>query len=207
MQDVSYRTIRETQPEHIFLPFGGPGSLSADGVFLLRVRGAPEGVFGAVRAAVAEIDRNLPVASLRTLDHAREQQLRSERMMATLSTGFGTVALLLSVIGLYGVIAFVVTRRTREIGLRLALGSTRSAAVWLIVRGALGMTALGTVIAVPVAFVLGRLVEAELYGVSATDGSTVAVASLAVGVVALIAAVIPAWRAASVSPVTALRVE
>lgn len=207
VQDVSYRTIRETQPEHIFLPFGGPGALSADGVFFLRVRGAPEGVFGAVRAAVAEIDRNLPVASLRTLDHAREQQLRSERMMATLSTAFGTVALLLSVIGLYGVIAFVVSRRTREIGLRLALGSTRSAAVWLIVRGALGMTALGTLIAVPVAFVLGGLVEAELYGVSATDASTVTIASLALAMVALIAAVFPAWRAVSVSPVTAFRNE
>ena len=128
-------------------------------------------------------------------------------MLATLSSGFGAIALLLSVVGLYGVMSFVVTHRTQEIGVRLALGATRSAVVWLIVRDALVMIGAGTAIALPCAWALRRLVEAQLFGVSAVDGPTIAAASGLLALVALGAAMLPAWRAASVSPTEALRFE
>jgi predicted permease len=206
-RDVNYRTVRENLPEQFFLPFGAPGSLSADGTIFLKVRGEPTAVFGSIRAAVAEIDKRLAVTSLTTLDDQRDRMLRSERMLAILSSGFGTIALLLSMIGLYGIVSFVVTRRTREIGLRLAIGATPSSAVWLIVRGALTMVVAGMVIALPVSIVLGRLVETQLFGVGALHVPTIGAACLILGLVAVGAALIPAWRAASVNPMEALRLE
>jgi ABC-type antimicrobial peptide transport system permease subunit len=128
-------------------------------------------------------------------------------MLATLSAGFGTVALLLSVVGLYGVMSFVVTRRTREIGLRLALGATRTNAMWLVVRDALLMVGAGTLVALPAAWALRRLVQAQLFGVGAFHGPTIALAAALLATVALGAAMLPAWRAASVSPTEALRAD
>jgi len=128
-------------------------------------------------------------------------------MLATLSGGFACVALLLSVVGLYGVMAFVVTSRTTEIGVRMALGATRSRAVWLVVADAVAMIALGTALALPCVWAVGRLVEAQLYGVTAIDPATIAGASLLLSLVALAAAMLPAWRAASISPTEALRFE
>jgi hypothetical protein len=113
----------------------------------------------------------------------------------------------LAVVGLYGVMSFVVTRRTPEIGVRLALGSTRAAAVWLVIRDAVVMIGAGTAVALPCVWALGRLVEAELFGVSAVDGPTIALASALLALVALAAAMSAAWRAASISPTQALRVE
>ena len=98
-------------------------------------------------------------------------------MLATLSGSFGTLALLLSLVGLYGVMSFVVTQRTREIGIRLALGATRSATVWLVLRDALVMIAAGIAIALPCVWALGRLVESQLYDVKPTDPVAIAVAT------------------------------
>src|SRR5437764_937681 len=99
-------------------------------------------------------------------------------MLAALSGSFGTLALLLSLVGLYGVMSFVVTQRTREIGIRLALGATRSATVWLVLRDALAMTGAGIAIALPCTFALGRLVESQLYNVKPTDPAMIAAATL-----------------------------
>jgi len=128
-------------------------------------------------------------------------------MLATLLGGFGSIALLLSVVGLYGVMSFVVTQRTQEIGVRMALGATRSAVVWLIVRDALVVIVVGIAIALPSAWVLRRLVEAQIFGVRAVDGPTIAGASCVLAFVALGAAMLPAWRAASIRPSDALRFE
>ena len=127
-------------------------------------------------------------------------------MLASLSSAFGTLALLLAVIGLYtGVMAFVVTQRTPEIGLRMALGASRSAALWLIMRDAAMMIAGGTLIALPAVWALRRFVEAELFGVSALHLPTIAIAGVVLAAVGLSAAMLPAWRAASVNPTDALR--
>jgi ABC-type antimicrobial peptide transport system permease subunit len=128
-------------------------------------------------------------------------------MLATLSGSFGAIAGLLAVIGLYGVMSFVVKQRTQEIGLRLALGATRTMALWLVVRDAAMIVAAGTALALPCAWVLGRLLDAQLFGVTAFDGRTVAIAGAMLAGVALGAAFPPAWRAASIAPTEALRVE
>jgi predicted permease len=204
VKDFSYRGLREQTEQAYFAFFEGAGHA---GTFYLRVRGKPESAFASVRAAVGEVDPTLPLLSLRTLDDQVERSLTTERMLAALSSGFGATALLLSVVGLYGVMAFVVTHRTQEIGVRLALGATRATAVWLIVRDAVVMIGAGTAIALPCAWALGRLVEAQLFGVRAVDGPTIALASCLLALVALSAAMLPAWRAASVSPTQALRIE
>ena len=204
VRDFSYRDLRE-QSEQAFVPFF-EGDWTA-GTFYLRVRGTPQAAFASIRSAVRRVDPTLPLLSPRTLDEQVDRSLTTERMMATLSGGFAAVALLLSVVGLYGVMAFVVTSRTPEIGIRMALGATRRAAVWLVIADAVAMIAAGTAIVLPLVWGLSRLVEAQLFGVHAIDAPTIAVASLVLGGVALAAAMVPAWRAASVSPTEALRFE
>jgi len=204
VRDFRYRSLRE-ETAQAFLPLF-EGTLSG-GSFYLRVRCAPEAALASVRAAVARVDPTLPLLSLRTFDDQVARSLTTERMLATLSGGFACVALLLSVVGLYGVMAFVVTSRTTEIGVRMALGATRSRAVWLVVADAVAMIALGTALALPCVWAVGRLVEAQLYGVTAIDPATIAGASLLLSLVALAAAMLPAWRAASISPTEALRFE
>jgi ABC-type antimicrobial peptide transport system permease subunit len=159
-----------------------------------------------IRDAVAKVNPAMPM-TLRTYDDQIQLSLRTERMLATLSSAFGALALLLSIVGLYGVMSFVVTQRTQEIGLRLALGATRSSAVWLVVRDALIMIAAGTIVALPATWTFRRLIEAQLYDVRAFDAPTVILASGALAAVALAATMIPAWRAASVSPTDALRLD
>ena len=203
VDDFSYRSLRLKESEHIFFPFWD--RQAEDGAFYLRVRGNPAAAFASIRATVRSLDPALPVSSLSTFGEQIDRALWNERMLATLSSAFGVVALLLSAIGLYGVMAFVVTQRTREIGVRLALGATRRRAIWFIIRGGVAMVGAGIAIALPVAWVLGRLVESQLFGVRVADGQTMVAAVGALAVVALAAAMIPAWRAASVSPTEALR--
>ena len=128
-------------------------------------------------------------------------------MLAALSGSFGTLALLLSLVGLYGVMSFVVTQRTREIGIRLALGATRASALWLVLRDALVMIAAGTAIALPCVWALGRLVESQLFGVQPTEPSAIVGATLLLTLAALGAALVPAYRASAVNPIDALRFE
>jgi predicted permease len=115
IKDFRFRTMRDDQePEHVFFPFAPTGPLAGNGTFYVRVRGEPENAFSSIRAAVAEVDARLPLVTLTTVDGRIDGALRSERMLAALSTGFGTIAVLLSVIGLYGVMSFTVARRTQE---------------------------------------------------------------------------------------------
>jgi ABC-type antimicrobial peptide transport system permease subunit len=141
----------------------------------------------------------------RTLNEQVNRSLNTERMLATLLSGFGTLALLLSLVGLYGVMSYVVTQRTREIGIRLALGATEGSAMWLVLRDALVMIAAGAAIALPCAGALGRLVESQLFGVRPTDPLAIAAATVLLTTTALGAALIPAYRASTVNPVDALR--
>jgi predicted permease len=204
VRDFSYRDLRE-QTEQAFVPlFEGR---STAGWLYLRTRGTPKAALASARDAVARIDPTLPLLEPRTMDEQMARSLTTERMLATLSGGFACIALLLSVVGLYGVMAFVVTSRTQEIGVRMALGATRGHAVWLVVADAVAMIAAGTALALPCVWAVGRVVEAQLFGVSAIDAPTIAGASALLALVALAAAMLPAWRAASVSPTEALRFE
>lgn len=184
--------------------FEGRGS---GGNFYVRVRGTSESAAQTIRSIIRGADPALPVGYFRTLDEQVNRALNTERMLAALSGSFGIVALLLSLVGLYGVMAFVVTKRTREIGIRLALGATRTSALWLVLRDALMMITAGTALALPSVWALGRLIEAQLFGVKPTDAITIAGASLTLAAVALGAALIPAYRASKVNPTDALRFE
>ena len=208
--DFRRRSLRDDlQPEHIFVPFAQTGVAAGDGTVYVRVRGEPEAAFTALRSAAARVDPRLPLVDLTTLDDQIARALRHEAMLATLSSGFGAVALLLSVVGLFGVMSFVVTQRTQEIGMRMALGATRSGAIWLIVRDALvtigSGAAAGVIIGMSVTAVAAQWLTTVLYGISPSDMGTFAATTAGLAVVALAACVVPAGRAAVMSPMVAIR--
>jgi len=173
----------------------------------VRLRGTPESAVRSIRAILRNADPTLPITYFRTLDEQIDRSLNTERMLSALSSSFGTLALLLSLVGLYGVMSFVVTQRRREIGIRLALGATRLSTIWLVLRDALVMIAGGTAIALPCVWALGRLVESQLYGVKPTDPVTILAATLVLCSTALGAVLIPARRASAVNPTETLRFE
>jgi ABC-type antimicrobial peptide transport system permease subunit len=179
----------------------------AGGHFYVKVRGTPEQAAESIRSIVHHADPALPITYFRTVSEQVNRSLNTERILATLSGGFGALALVLSLVGLYGVMSFVVTQRTREIGIRIALGARQSAAMWLVLRDAIVMIAAGTAVALPCVAVLGRLVESQLFGVTATDPITITVTTLLLAAAALSAALIPAYGAARVNPTDALRAE
>jgi len=203
VQNISYRSLRE-QWEQAYFPIGTELSGSN---FYVRFRGTPESAFRSIRGILRNADPTLPITYFRTLDEQIDRSLNTERMLSALSSSFGTLALLFSLVGLYGVMSFVVTQRRREIGIRLALGATRLSTIWLVLRDALVMIAGGTAIALPCVWALGRLVESQLYDVKPTDPVTILAATLVLCSTALGAAVIPARRASAVNPSDALRFE
>lgn len=202
--DFNYRGLRE-QSEQIFYPLFDGGTQT--GTFYVKMRGTPEQALQSIRAIVHAADPALPITEFRTINDQISRSLVTERILATVSAGFGTLALLLSLVGLYGVMSFVVTQRTREIGIRMALGATGSASLGLILRDAALMVAAGIAIAWPTTLALGKLVESQLYGVKATDPLPIAAATLILAAASLGAALVPAVRAAHVNPVEALRLE
>jgi ABC-type antimicrobial peptide transport system permease subunit len=206
--NISYRGVRE-EWEQAYFPIASAeeGSTYEGGNFYVRVQGSSEAAFQSIRTVVRNADPTLPFTYFRTLDEQVSRSLNTERMLATLSGCFGALALLLSLVGLYGVMSFAVTQRTREIGIRVALGATRSAALWLVLRDALTMITAGIAIALPCIWALGRLIESQLYDVKPTDPATIAMATLILCSATFGAALIPARRASAVNPTEALRFE
>ena len=204
MSNFSYRGLREESEQAYFPFFEGEGAV---GTFYVRLRGMPESFFPSLRAIVHGVDPALPMTDFRTLNEQVDRSLNSEHMLATLSGSFSTLALLLSLVGLYGVMSFVVTQRTREIGIRLALGAMRWSAIWLVLRDALTMILSGIGIGLPFVWALGRLVESQLYDVKPADPAVIAITILLLCLAGLGAALIPAHRASCVNPTDALRVE
>jgi len=203
VENISYRSVRE-QWEQAYYPIGTEFSGSN---FYVRFRGTPESAFRSIRAILRKADPALPITYFRTLDEQIDRSLNTEHMLAALSSSFGTLALLLSLVGLYGVMSFVVTQRTREIGIRLALGAMRWSAIWLVLRDALSMILSGIAIGLPFVWALGRLVESQLYDVKPSDPAVIAITTLILCSAGLGAALIPAHRASSINPTDALRVE
>jgi predicted permease len=200
--DFSYRGLRDESEQAYFASEGDDV-----GSFYVKVRGTPEQGFQLIRAIVHNVDASLPIANFRTLNEQVNRSLSTERLLAALSGTFGTLALALSLVGVYGVMSFVVTQRRREIGIRLALGATRLSTVWLALRDALIMVGAGIAIALPAIWVLGRLVASQLYSVKPTDPATIVGAAFALCLAALGATLIPAHRASAVNPTEALRSE
>ena len=213
VKDAFYSSVRqgargpEETPIFAYAPFAQGARLNAMTVY---VRSTPEALTALpeqLRRAARQADASLPVFSMQAVDTTVEQSLFSERMLAMLSAAFGLVATLLAAIGLYGVMAYTVSRRTREIGIRIALGAERRTVLWLVLREVAFITVAGIALAIPAAIALGGVVRSQLFGVSAADPWTMALASLVLGVVALVAGWLPARRAARVQPLLALRAE
>ncbi len=175
---------------------------------LMLVTSAPPSVLEPLmRKTLSEVDPDLTIVSVRTMQQQVEMSFDQERAVASLAGLFGIVALLLAAVGLYGVTAYTVAQRTNEIGIRMALGADRAGVVGLVMRGAFRRVGLGLILGVPLAVGAGRLISAQLYGVSFWDPLALAIAGGSLAMCAFLASLIPARRAASISPIGALRAE
>lgn len=175
--------------------------------FYVRTWQPPDQAMNNIRSAMQNLDSKLVVESLQTMDTQIDADLTNESIIAFLAVSFGILASFLSAIGLYGVLAFSITQRTREIGIRMALGASRSSVIGMIMREVLWLAGVSIAVAVPTAILLGRYLGSQLYGVSHSDPLTLFFVVVLVSLVALIAAAIPARRAAGVNPTKALRYE
>ena len=173
----------------------------------VRTEGNPDGVLREIRSAVQELGPGLPLFNVKTIERQVDESLVTERMIAALSIVFGMLATILAVVGLYGVTAYAVTRRSREIGIRMALGAQRGNVIGLVMREVVVFVIAGALIGLPCAVALSRMVRAQLYGVEPTDLLSMSLATVLLLGVALAAAYVPARRAAKHDPVHVLRVE
>ncbi len=190
----------------VFLPYLESASPVAV-TFYVRTTKPSAAIFATVRRIVAKLDGSMPVYDLKTLENQLEETLSTERLIALLSAAFGALATILAALGLYGVMAFVVARRTREIGLRMALGAPRSWVLWLVMREVLILLGTGLIAGVPCAYLLSRYVSSQLFGVTPLDVWTGAASMAVLGLVALLSGFAPARRASAIDPITALRYE
>jgi predicted permease len=176
-------------------------------IFYVRYYGDSAPILSSVRRVLREAGTGLAPTALRTMDEQIDDNLSNERLIALLAVAFGLLATLLAGVGIYGVLAYTTAQRTREIGIRIALGSTRLSVARIVLSDVLRLAGIGTAIALPVAFGLSKLIHSQLFGVSSADPVTLTCAVALIALVALCAALIPATRAASVNPTEALRTE
>ncbi len=177
------------------------------GSALLETSLDPGSLEPVLRKVFSDADPNLSIISVRTMQEQVKLEFDQERAVAGLAGLFGIVALILAAIGLYGVTAYSVARRTSEIGVRMALGATRQNILQLVLRGAFQKVAVGLGLGIPLAIGAGRLISAQLYNVASWDPVSLTIAILALAVCAFAAALVPAWRASTLHPMRALRTE
>ncbi len=203
VEDSLYEGPREGVRRQVFWPNWGKNSAT----FYVRTTEASAGAFNLVRSEVKRLDAAMPVYDVKTLQGQLDETLLTDRLIALLSAGFGLLATLLASIGLYGVMAFIVARRRKELGIRLALGAERTGVLWIVMREVLLLLTLGLAVGVPAAIGLGRYVSSQLYGIQPND-PWIAVSTMAVlAVVSVAAGLIPANRASRIDPILALRYE
>jgi predicted permease len=206
--DVKSADPRESPRPTVYRPILQIEDQSAYRVTIhVRTQGDASDLAPSVRQAINEIDNTLPIFEVTTLDKSFNENLRQEQLITQLLTFFGALALLLASIGLYGLMAHAVTRRTNEIGIRVALGAQRGSIGWLVLRESLLLVVAGLVLGVPAAIFSARLIASQLFAVAPADVTTLISAGLVLTVVALVAAYVPARRAMKVDPLVALRYE
>jgi predicted permease len=201
--DSLYEGPREGVHRQVFIPFYGKNS----SVFYLRTLASSAATYGQIRNEVHQLDSAIPVYGMKTVEGQLDETLLTDRLIAMLSAGFGVLATLLASIGLYGVMAFVVARRKKELGIRLALGAQPRIVVWMVMREVLLLLAIGLAVGIPSAMALGGYVGSQLYGIQPHDPAIAGWTVALLTVVSTLAGLIPATRASQIDPILALRTE
>ncbi len=206
--DIKSSDAREGPQATVYRPILQINNQSAYSVsILIRTLGDPAALATQARQAINQIDDKLPIFGVTTLNEQLQETLKQDRLIAQLVSFFGALALMLACIGLYGVMAHGVARRTNEIGIRMALGAKGGNIAWMVLRETLFLVLGGLVLGVPTALLAGRLISSQLFGLDPTDPATLIGAAVVLTLVALLAGYVPARRASRVNPLTALRYE
>jgi len=206
VKDLKIKNLRDPAPPQAYFPFWQDVKLRHM-TFYLRTRVDPQQVMQAVREQVRRLDPNVPAIDLRTIDEQIGVSLKTERLVASLSAVFGALATVLAVIGLYGVMAYSVARRTQEIGIRVAFGALQSDVLWMVMQQVVVLSGTGFAVGGLLAFALSSLIRSQLYGLQPHDPFTYVSAAVVLAVAACAAGFIPSWRASRVDPMHALRHE
>jgi putative ABC transport system permease protein len=200
-----YRTLAE-DPKPFFY-YAMDQRRPSTTAMVVRASVDPRSLVGAIRSQVQAIDRRVPLSGVKTMDEHKTYALWAPNMAASFSVAFAVVAILLSAVGLYSVMAYVVSQRTREVGIRMALGANRSDVMKMITRQGMRLAAIGVVIGLLLSLALAQVLSSLLIGVSGYDVTTFILVPVLLGLVALFACYLPARRATKVDPLVALRYE
>ena len=203
VENALYEGPREGVHRQVFIPRWG----KSDATYYLRTATTSSDAFTTIRNQVRQLDDSIPVYDLKTVEGQLDETLLTDRLIALLSAGFGLLATLLATIGLYGVMAFVVARRRKELGVRLALGAQPGRVIWLVMREVLLLFGIGLAIGIPTAILLSRYVASQLHGVEAGDPFIAIATVVLLAAVSVVAGLIPAHRASRIDPILALRAE
>jgi predicted permease len=201
--DSLYEGPREGVRRQVFVPKWGKGGST----FYVRTQNRSTTGYNVIRNEVRQLDASMPIYGVKTLEAQLDETLLTDRLIALLSAGFGLLATVLASIGLYGVMAFVVARRRKELGIRLALGAQQSLVIWLVMREVLVLLSIGLIVGIPAAMALGRFISTQLYGIQPHDPWIAGWTMLLLSVVSAAAGLIPAHRASRIDPILALRYE
>jgi len=205
VRDARYSEVKEAPPPQFFVPFrqAEPAALT----FYVRSPGNPQVLLTAIPGVIRRIDDTLPIQNLRTMTAQVRENVSQDRLLTTLSSTFGALAALLAAVGLYGVLAYTVAQRSREIGIRMAIGATQGRVRRMVLGQLVPMAIVGGGAGVVAALGLGRLARSLLFALEGHDPTVMAAAVAGVMVVALAAGIVPAYRASRIDPAVALRAE
>jgi predicted permease len=206
VRDAKHTGVREKITRTIFTPYlqeADPGAMT----FYVRTWQSPESAEGTIRGAMQVLDSKLVLDNFRTMQEQIDDNLTAERVIAILASAFGLLAVVMAAVGLYGVLAYSTAQRTREIGIRIALGAARISVIRMVLVEVLWLVGVSMAIALPAAILLTSAARSQLYGISSSDPLTLVAVAVLVSVVAIASALLPARRAARTDPMVALRYE